>query len=473
MHVEIHVLSQNELAQVHERSLRILMHTGVRVESERARKILFEAGAQVDEKKHIVHFPATLVEDALRLAPKYFTLGGRRAGWYWPMNQGDCTLLADGEARFVVNADTGERRPGTEGDWLKATQLIDALDEIGVYWRMVGSPSHQETMDKKVRYWRNVFTYFSKHVQDSTETPEQSRWLLETLQTIFGGRETVRLLKPLSFLVCPLSPLAIEGPYTDAYLETIGWEIPVAVMPMPIMGMTSPARLIATTVQGNCEVLAMLCLIQAAAPGTPFIYAPALAVADPRTGRFTGGAVEHALLSVSVTQMGRYYHLPVEASTGGTNQYAPGIQAGYERAINWTLPTLVWPDILVGPGLFEGSTVLCYEQLLLDIEVFRYCRRLHIGIGTDRDQWLEDLIAREGPGGNFFKHPTTRNAMLQGEWHVRTLGKSEALPRKMSLMEEVHARIDEILASRQPLPLEKTVEDELDRIEQMAREDQS
>jgi trimethylamine--corrinoid protein Co-methyltransferase len=217
----------------------------------------------------------------------------------------------------------------------------------------------------------------------------------------------------------------------------------------------------------------MLCLVQAAAPGTPFIYAPALSVADPRTGRYTGGAIEHALLSVSVTQMARYYNLPVEASTGGTNQYAPGIQAGYERAINWTLPTLVWPDILVGPGLFEGSTVLCYEQLLLDIEVFRYCRRLHTGIGTDRDEWLEELIAREGPGGNFFKHHTTLQAMRQGEWHVRTLGKSEITPKKVTLMEEVRARIDEILASRQPLPLEKAVEDELDRIEQMAKEDHS
>ena len=469
MQIQIQVLNQDELSQVHERSLRILVHIGVRVESAQARKILADAGAQVEEKRSIVRFPQSLVEESLRLAPKDFTLGGRRPGWYWPMNHGECTLLADGEAKWVVDAETGKRLLVTEEDWLKATSLIDALDEIGVYWRMVGTPAHQESPAEKVTYWRNVFTHFTKHVQDSTETVDQSRWLLEVLQTIFGGREAVKLLKPFSFLVCPVSPLVIEGSFTDAYLQVIGWDIPVAIMPMPIMGMSSPARLISTTVVGNSDVLAMLCLIQAAAPGTPVIYAPALATAEPRSGRYTGGAVEHALLSIAATQMARFYGLPVEASTGGTNQYVPGIQAGYERAINWTLPTLAWPDILVGPGLFEGSTVLCYEQLLLDVEVFRHCRRLHQGIGTGKDQWLEEVIARLGPGGNFLKHPTTRDALRLGEWHISSLGEPEVSQKKLGLLAEVRSRISEILAARKPLPLDEDSSQELIRIEQRAQ----
>ena len=469
MQIQIQVLNQDELTQVHERTLRILVHIGVRVESAQARKILGDAGAHVEEKRRIVRFPQTLVEESLRLAPKDFTLGGRRPGWYWPMNHGDCTLLADGEAKWVVDAETGKRRTGTEDDWLKATQLIDALDEIGVYWRMVSTPPPQGKPRGKVAYWRNVFTHFTKHVQDSTETVEQSRWLLEVLQIVFGGREAVKLLKPFSFLVCPVSPLVIEGSYTDAYLQIIGWGIPAAIMPMPIMGMTSPARLISTTVVGNCEVLAMLCLVQAAAPGTPVIYAPALATTEPRTGRYTGGAVEHALLSIAATQMARFYGLPVEASTGGTNEYIPGIQAGYERAINWTLPTLAWPDILVGPGLFEGSTVLCYEQLLLDVEVFRHCRRLHLGIGTGKDQWLEEVIARLGPGGNFLKHPSTRDALRLGEWHLGTLGEPEVFQKKLGLLAEARGRINEILAARKPLPLDEDIDQELVNIERRAQ----
>ncbi len=52
------------------------------------------------------------------------------------MNAGHCTLIADGEGISVIDRKTGEIRPTTFKDWLEATRLIDALDEIGVYWGM-------------------------------------------------------------------------------------------------------------------------------------------------------------------------------------------------------------------------------------------------------------------------------------------------------------------------------------------------
>jgi trimethylamine--corrinoid protein Co-methyltransferase len=383
-------------------------------------------------------------------------------------------LLADGEARWIVNAWTGERRPATQADWLRATHLIDALQDIGVYWRMIGSDALRETPEMKVAYWISIFTHFSKHVQDAAENPTQSRWLLEVLGAVFGGVETVRHIKPFSFLLCPVSPLVIDGTYTDAYLETLGWEIPVAVMPMPMMGLTGPARLIATTLLGNCEVLAMLCLIQAAAPGTPFIYAPVLAVIDPKTGRYSGGEIENALLSVAATQMGRYYELPVEASTGGTHADLPGIEAGFERALNWCAPALAWPDILVGPGLFDGSTILCFEQLLLDVEIFRYCRRLHQGIDTNQKNWLEEVIAMVGPGGDFLAHPSTRQAVRSGEWYFSRLRRNHAIRRaepagQLNILEEARNSIQEILEEWTLLPIEAEIEQELGRIEERAR----
>ncbi|NIN65203.1 MAG: [trimethylamine--corrinoid protein] Co-methyltransferase, partial [Anaerolineae bacterium] len=73
--------------------------------------------------------------------------------------------------------------------------------------------------------------------------------------------------------------------------------------------------------------------------------------------------------------MGRFYGLPVEASGMGTDHHVPGIQPGYERALNGMLPMLSWPDILVGPGLLGGSMILSLEQLLIDVEVFRMCKQ--------------------------------------------------------------------------------------------------
>ncbi len=471
----LQVLAEDERAKIHERTLKLLSETGVRVDTNWGRRILQEAGADVNESTHIVRFPPTLVEASLAATPRKFALGGRRPDWSFPLNEGECTLLADGGAVFVLDPQTAKPRPGAFGDWLTATRLIDALDDIGIYWWMVKGGLAGDSMGDLVAYWRNVFGNFSKHVQDSTYTPEQSRWMLEVLQAVFGSKEVIRRQHPVSFLLCPLSPLVIEESYTDAYLETIaaGYDIPVAVMPMPLMGATSPGSLISTVVLGNCEVLAMLCLVQAAGPGTPFIYAPALATMEPRSGRYGSGAVEHALLGAAVTEMARYYNLPVEASTGGTDQHVPGIQASYERAINWTLPVLAWPDILVGPGLLGGSMILSFEQLMVDVEVFQRCRQLHRGILGGEGKWLEDVIAGVGPGGDFLSQRSTRDAIRAGEWHISRLGVHDAFEKweaagKPDLLQEARDKIAQILATHQTMPLDEAVERELNRIERRA-----
>ena len=55
-------LSDNEIEQIHEASLRILMETGVKILSEKVRKLLAENGAEVDGD--IVKIPKPMVEEA-------------------------------------------------------------------------------------------------------------------------------------------------------------------------------------------------------------------------------------------------------------------------------------------------------------------------------------------------------------------------------------------------------------------------
>ena len=76
----------------------------------------------------------------------------------------------------------------------------------------------------------------------------------------------------------------------------LGWDIPVAIMPMPLMGGTAPGSLLGTIILANCEVLATLCLIQAGSPGTPIIYAPVIALSNLRDGTYAAGAVESGQL---------------------------------------------------------------------------------------------------------------------------------------------------------------------------------
>lgn len=471
----LRVLSEEERHQVHEHTLNLLWNVGVRVDSASARQILFAAGAEIEPGTEIVYFPHALVEESLHLAPKEFTLGARRPGWDLAMNAGNCTLVADGEGTSIIDRKTGENRATNFNDWLEATRLIDALDEIGVYWSMTESGAGDQSIARMAYYWGMIFQHFSKHVQDTVPTAAHAPWFLEVLQTVFGDRETIRRKHPFSFLLCPQSPLIIDEQFTEAYLALLGWDIPVAIMPMPLMGGTAPGNKISSVVLGNCEVLATLCLLQAAAPGTPVIYAPVLAIMNPRTGLYSGGAIENAVLSSAAIEMGRYYGLPVEGTGGGTDQFISGVQAGYERALTAMMPVLSWPDLMVGPGLLGGSMILSLEQLLIDIEIFRMNRQAHRGISTEKEKWLDEVIERVGPAGNFLGERSTRDGIRSGAWMLTRLGVHVPINAweeagKPTVEDQVKEKVDEILRTHSPLPLAREVVREIERITERARQ---
>lgn len=473
METNLQVLSDNEITQIHERTLSMLATMGLRVDTAKGRSLLKKIGADVNPTTNVVRFPRDVVEECLKLAPRKFSLGGRRPGWEFPLNANRCSLVADGGASFAVDDETGERREANYNDWLQATRMIDALDEVGVYWSMVDPGFFQAAIGGYVGYISQTFRNFSKHVQDVTHTVEDSRWLVEVMDVVFGGADVIRKTKPFSYLVTPISPMVLEADHTNAYLEIAGRGIPLAIMPMPMMGGTAPASLISTVLIANCETLAMLCLAQAAEPGVPIIYAASPAIMDPYTGRFTGSEVEHGLMGAAVTEIARHYGLPVETSAGSTGHYQPGVRAGYERALNWVMATLSWPDLIVGPGQLGGSLLLSLEQLLIDVEVFRRSSRLSEGIDTRVKEWLEVDIAAVGHGGNYLSRKTTKNALHSGEVYMTDYDARKTYEAwfalgKPTLVNELKHKVRETLQSHQPLPFSPEVERELEKLESRA-----
>ncbi len=475
METYLRVLSDADRDQVHEKTVKILAETGIKVETDLGRDYLKKAGADVSDNTKIVRIPRKLLEESLQAAPKKFSLGARRTGWDLGLNEGECYLVPDGEGISIIDHRTRIQRPATEADWLDSTRIIDALDEVSVYWAMVEQGDKRGTLVDSVHYWINIVKNFSKHIQDSSPDARCSSWLLEILQAVFGSKEIIRKTHPFSFLVCPQSPLTIDGQHTDAYLALQGWNIPLAIMPMPLMGGTGPGNMISMTIQGNCEVLAMLCLAQAAEPGTPIIYAPALAMMNPRSGMYSAGAIENGLLSCAAIEMGKYYQLPVEGSGGGTDTFIPGIQASYERSLNFLMAMLSWPDLMVGCGLLGGSMVMSLEQLVIDAEMFRMSKQAHRGVLTHQEAWLDEVIQKVGPGGNFLGEKSTIKNMRSGEWLIPRLGvhdtqKSWESSGRKDVLDEATEKVDQILKTHKPLALENDMQNELDKIYKKAQE---
>jgi len=457
MEARVQILSEAEKAQVHERTLKVLDTVGMRCDTAEGRRILADAGARVDEVTRMVRFPPELVERSLAQARKTFTVHGRRPGWSFALNAGEFTLLADGGATAVFEPSTGVLRATTHDDWLAATRLHDALDDVGFYWCPIDYAPDYEQPGGFVRYYTDVFATFGKHVQDSFGTPGLAPWLKEVLDIVFGGRAAVREQMPLSFLITPASPFTIEHDYTQTWLELRDYGLPVAIMPMPMQGATAPGSRLGTLLAANCETLGTLCLVQAAAPGTPVIYSPVIATVDPRTGMYAAGAVEHAVLCAAGTEMARFYGLPAESSGLCTQTYAPDMQTAWEKANGALLVTLSDPDVLVGPGLLGGATILCLEQIVMDVEMIRLARQARTGIPVRDDLWLDDVLDAVGPCGSFLGERSTRLNARRGEWRLSDLGvqgscdawRTAGSPTTVAAARE---RVEQLLAEQVSLP---------------------
>ena len=457
MQTQIQVLSEAEKAQVHERTLKVLGTVGMRCDTAEGRRILADAGARVDEATRMVRFPPELVERSWprRGRSSRCTAAGRAGASPSTPASSRCSPTA--APRRSSTRQTGERRPTTHADWLAATRLHDALDDVGFYWCPIDYALDYEQPGGFVRYYTDVFATFGKHVQDSFGTPELAPWLKEVLDIVFGGREAVREQMPLSFLITPASPLTIEHDFTQTWLELRDYGLPVAIMPMPLQGATAPGSRLGTLLAANCETIGTLCLVQAAAPGTPVIYSPVVATMDPRTGLYAAGAIEHAVLCAAGTEMARYYGLPAESSGLCTQTYEPDLQTAWEKANGALLVTLADPDVLVGPGLLGGATILCLEQIVMDVEMIRLARQARTGIPVRDDLWLDEILDKVGPCGSFLGERSTRQNARAGEWRLSDLGvqgswdawRAAGSPTTVAAARE---RVEALLATQVSLP---------------------
>ena len=63
-------LSDDEVLQIHEISLKVLQEVGIRVTSKAVQNVLAESGAEVDASRSIAKIPSSLVAKAVKTAPK-------------------------------------------------------------------------------------------------------------------------------------------------------------------------------------------------------------------------------------------------------------------------------------------------------------------------------------------------------------------------------------------------------------------
>ena len=130
------LLTDEQITRIHEASLRILQDVGVQLPHDEVLSRFADAGATVDSGAQRVRIPADVVEWALEVCGKEFTIYGRDLSRTASFGQGcrNYNSIA-GEAHWA-DEPGGKRRPARLADVSVASRLADALEHINIVGSM-------------------------------------------------------------------------------------------------------------------------------------------------------------------------------------------------------------------------------------------------------------------------------------------------------------------------------------------------
>ncbi len=410
-------LTAEERTLIHKKSLELLIEIGVKVESEKILKSMAKAGFAVEPDRSLLHFTDQQIEDALRAAPKRFTLGGLNKKYDMKLGEGHCYFATDGQGCYAADLDSEERKESKMADLLDAAVLADQLDYLHCFWPIVTAhdvPNGTRTLHELVECWR----VSSKHFQSDCYNEGQAKYYQEILLAVFGSIEEIKARNPFSLVGCPVTPLTFEGPMLEGTVALGELGVPVVILPMPISGTTAPMSMMATVIQNNAEVMAGNVIFQTLHPGRPVIYGAAPGILDMSTGLFCVGSPEGGLQNAACCEMAHFYNFPVLACGGGADAQVPGIQSAMERMAGILPIYQAGADIICGLGLTGTAQCLYREELLIGQDIVGFCKRIGDGLRIGEEHALTGLAKEIGPGGNFLAEASTVKYLRAGEHYL-------------------------------------------------------
>ena len=466
MNPSIKVLGNRELWDIHCASLDTLEHVGVDVHDEQAREALLDAGARADGAERI-RLPAKLVKSSLDKCSPVVLLHGREG--VSPLRVGGSRLYYGtcGYPTSVLDWRTGEFRAPLFSDLEEAVRLTDVLENID----FIMPPLSPEDVDQDAvdRYqWMAGLLYTRKPVVNQCYDAAGLRDMVTMASEVAGGRENLLREPFVAPLVCTTSPLILRRDACEVIMGSAALSLPLFVLSGPMAGGSAPASLAGVLAMTNAELLATMVLTKAVNEDAPFIYASWARTLDMKYANIALGAPEFALLRGASAQLARMYGLPCGGGGLLTDSQLPDAQAGYEKLGTALLPALSGFNMICGAASYGGELVLSLEGYMIDDEVISWVKRMLGGFAVDDKRLAADLVAAQGPGGQFVEEDHTFEYYRKEMW-IPTLSERAATvawQQKGGLSVRARARrlIRENLEQYRPLSMPDDMRDRLQAI---------
>jgi len=469
--MKLSVLGNDGITRIDEAAKSILWNTGVDLPHEKMRTLFHNAGARVDSGSNRVRIPPPLAESCLESSGKSFTIYGRDRQKKACFGVGKRNYNSIAGEAYWVNSD-GKRAFASLENVRQAAMLGDVLPQINIVGAM-SDPNEIDVAYRCVEVAATQLRLTTKPITFWFHDRASAAYVVELL-SMFAGSTKELATYPLAYpFLEPISPLRFPEHGLDLLFETCKVPLPVPIGPMAQVGLSAPATLAGTLAQETAEILAGVCVTQLIQPGTPVCFGGIPHAFDMRTTQMIFAGPEQGLMAVAMTEMGKFYGLPVYINLGLTDAKIVDAQAGLEIGATLLMGALSGADIFGHLGIAGVDQAASLEMLVFQHEVIDYVERILKGFEINDETLALDLIHKVGPGGNFIAENHTLRFFREEVWSPSILDRDywEAWEQKgrPTTADRVRAKLDTWLTSYQPHPLDEKLDAEVDALLQHAR----
>ncbi|MCG8615747.1 MAG: trimethylamine methyltransferase family protein [Desulfobacterales bacterium] len=458
------ILDDNQLAEIHAATLKVLENTGVSIKHPKGREILAEAGCHIDGDR--VRIPAALVEKAIASAPKRVVLGNRDDSSQMILEGKNTYFGATIDCVNYLDPDTSDLNECRSEHAEIMAKLTDRLDNYD--WIMtlgIARDLPEQIADRGVA--RIALEHCSKPVIVSCNDAESLKESYEMAAACKGGEEAYRNAPNMGTLNCTISPLSHDDHLVEKNIYAAEKGIPIVHYSGMQLGGSFPATLASGIVMGSAESLSGLVLQQTINPGAPFVFGSFITIMDMKTTVFSYGAIEMAMMVGGMSQLAQRYGLPFFSTAGCTDSKEVDAQAAAEGSLQDLIMATVGGGMVHDTHcwLDHGST-LSPAHLVMGQDILAMVKQFARGIEVSEDKLALDLIDKIGPSGTFLMEPHTMQnfkSVLYPDLFQRTKGRAPGSPVEDRFEDRLRQRTLSLMAEPEINPLAGDIAEELNR----------
>ena len=405
LHTQLEVLSPENLARVHEASLKILKETGVTFKCPEALEIFRRHGARVAGET--VCLEPRMVERAIEQAPATFRWEARNSAHSVTLGEG-FAVQPNGGVVDIQDEDRG-RRPALLKDFANIQKLCQASGVVSLVGSFPVEPRDVTAEEKHLQVTYTILRHTDKPVISYCSYTRQVNQMMDMVEIAMGGGHYLDDHYAVAVSINPLSPLKYSTDAAETMIAFARRRQPVLVLSCVMAGVSGPIHPLGVVVQQNAEILAALTLIQLIAPGNPVVYSPASTAANMKIASYVTGPPEAFLINNANLQLAHdLYHLPTRTMCGMTDSKRVDCQAGYETMQNLMMGMLSGAHIIHEClGVIDSIMCTSYEKFVIDEELISRVMRISRGLAFSPEALSLDIIQEVGHKGDYLLHDST------------------------------------------------------------------